>query len=200
MKVMIRVATGVCVAVLCGGFGFAWADAGTQVPSAPTESAAIGALVDRWSRRVTMIVADGAVALGSLVLAGLFLTGRASIGVVLLFVLGRAIPVRWAVQLLEPLVRLRGDRQGPGDRPGGLLGASHRGHPQLVDPIQLGEAVGDAESLLVAERSQIRIVPGQPPRRPIGLSVTDQHQVHGAKVLPGASPQPGRSSYHGADA
>jgi DHA3 family macrolide efflux protein-like MFS transporter len=52
---------------------------------------AIGALVDRWSRRVTMIVADGAVALGSLVLAGLFLTGRASIGVVLLFVLGRAI-------------------------------------------------------------------------------------------------------------
>src|SRR5688500_4950099 len=51
---------------------------------------AIGALVDRWSRRLTMIVADGAVALGSLVLAGLFLTGRASTTVVLLFVLWRA--------------------------------------------------------------------------------------------------------------
>lgn len=52
---------------------------------------AIGALVDRWSRRLTMIVADSAVALGSLVLAGLFLTGRASTTVVLLFLLWRAI-------------------------------------------------------------------------------------------------------------
>ena len=52
---------------------------------------AIGALVDRWSRRITMIVADSAVALGSLVLAGLFLTGRASTTWVLLFVLFRAI-------------------------------------------------------------------------------------------------------------
>ena len=33
---------------------------------------AIGALVDRWSRRLTMIVADSAVALGSLVLAWVF--------------------------------------------------------------------------------------------------------------------------------
>ena len=52
---------------------------------------AIGALVDRWSRRSTMIMADSAVALGSLVLAGLFLTGRASVPVVLLFLLWRAI-------------------------------------------------------------------------------------------------------------
>jgi DHA3 family macrolide efflux protein-like MFS transporter len=52
---------------------------------------AIGALVDRWSRRLTMIVADSAVALGSLVLAGLFLTGRASTTLVLLFLLWRAI-------------------------------------------------------------------------------------------------------------
>lgn len=52
---------------------------------------AIGALVDRWSRRLTMIAADSAVALGSLVLAGLFLTGRASTTVVLLFILWRAI-------------------------------------------------------------------------------------------------------------
>lgn len=52
---------------------------------------AVGALVDRWSRRLTMIVADSAVALGSLVLAALFLTGRASTTVVLLFVLWRAI-------------------------------------------------------------------------------------------------------------
>jgi len=41
MKVMIRVATGVCVAVLCGVPGVARVYAGTQVPSAPTESAAI---------------------------------------------------------------------------------------------------------------------------------------------------------------
>jgi DHA3 family macrolide efflux protein-like MFS transporter len=52
---------------------------------------AIGALVDRWNRRVTMLVADGAVALGSLVLAGLFLTGRASTTSVLLFLVWRAI-------------------------------------------------------------------------------------------------------------
>lgn len=52
---------------------------------------AIGALVDRWSRRVTMIVADGAVAVASLVLAGLFLTGRASTTVILFFILWRAI-------------------------------------------------------------------------------------------------------------
>jgi DHA3 family macrolide efflux protein-like MFS transporter len=52
---------------------------------------AIGALVDRWSRRLTMIVADAAVAVGSLVLAGLFFTGRASSAVVLLFILLRAI-------------------------------------------------------------------------------------------------------------
>lgn len=52
---------------------------------------AIGALVDRWSRRVTMILADGAVALGSIVLAGLFLTGRATPTLVLLFLLARAL-------------------------------------------------------------------------------------------------------------
>ena len=52
---------------------------------------AIGALVDRWSRRITMLVADGAVALGSLALAGLFLTGRASTTWVLLFLLWRSI-------------------------------------------------------------------------------------------------------------
>src|SRR5262245_47271317 len=52
---------------------------------------AIGALVDRWSRRLTMIVADSAVALGSLLLAGLFLTGRAGTTSVLFFLLCRAI-------------------------------------------------------------------------------------------------------------
>ena len=51
----------------------------------------IGALVDRWSRRITMLVADGAVAFGSLVLAGLFLTGRATTTSVLGFLLWRAI-------------------------------------------------------------------------------------------------------------
>jgi len=52
---------------------------------------AIGALVDRWSRRITMMVADGAVALGSLALAGLFLTERASTTSILLFILWRAV-------------------------------------------------------------------------------------------------------------
>jgi DHA3 family macrolide efflux protein-like MFS transporter len=52
---------------------------------------AIGALVDRWSRRVTMVVADAAVTLGSVALAGLFLTGRASATWVLVFILWRAI-------------------------------------------------------------------------------------------------------------
>jgi DHA3 family macrolide efflux protein-like MFS transporter len=52
---------------------------------------AIGALVDRWSRRLTMVVADSAVALGSLVLAALFLHGRAGTTVVIVFLLWRAI-------------------------------------------------------------------------------------------------------------
>ena len=52
---------------------------------------AIGALVDRCSRRVTMLVADGAVALASLALAGLFLAERASTTSVLLFILWRSI-------------------------------------------------------------------------------------------------------------
>ncbi|HEX6053025.1 MAG TPA: MFS transporter [Gemmatimonadaceae bacterium] len=51
----------------------------------------IGALVDRWSRRLTMIAADSAVALGSLALGGLFLAGRASTTVVLLFLCLRGI-------------------------------------------------------------------------------------------------------------
>jgi MFS transporter, DHA3 family, macrolide efflux protein len=38
-----------------------------------------GALVDRWSRRVVMMLSDGTVALTTLVLAGLFLSGRAEI-------------------------------------------------------------------------------------------------------------------------
>ena len=52
---------------------------------------AIGALIDRWSRRLTMIAADAAVALGSLVLAALFLAGNAGPAVVLLFILWRAV-------------------------------------------------------------------------------------------------------------
>lgn len=52
---------------------------------------AIGALVDRFSRRVTMIVADSTVALGSLVLAGLFVADRATPTLVLLFLFGRAV-------------------------------------------------------------------------------------------------------------
>ncbi len=52
---------------------------------------AIGALVDRWSRRVTMVAADGAVALGSVALAVLFLAGKASATSVLLFLLWRAV-------------------------------------------------------------------------------------------------------------
>lgn len=52
---------------------------------------AIGALVDRSSRRVTMIVADTAAALGSLALAALFLAGRASTTTALIFLLVRAV-------------------------------------------------------------------------------------------------------------
>jgi DHA3 family macrolide efflux protein-like MFS transporter len=51
----------------------------------------IGVLVDRWPRRLTMMAADGAVALGSLVLAGLFLAGRAETATVLVFLLWRAL-------------------------------------------------------------------------------------------------------------
>ncbi len=39
----------------------------------------VGALVDRWNRRMVMIVADGAIALSTLILAGLFWAGLAQI-------------------------------------------------------------------------------------------------------------------------
>jgi DHA3 family macrolide efflux protein-like MFS transporter len=52
---------------------------------------AAGALVDRWSRRLTMLAADGAVALGSLALAGLFVAGQATPSTVLFFLLWRAV-------------------------------------------------------------------------------------------------------------
>ncbi|RPH62934.1 MAG: MFS transporter [Chloroflexi bacterium] len=39
----------------------------------------VGALVDRWNRRIVMMVADGAIALATLVLAGLFWLGLAQV-------------------------------------------------------------------------------------------------------------------------
>jgi DHA3 family macrolide efflux protein-like MFS transporter len=73
----------------------------------------IGALVDRWSRARTMVIADGAVALGSLVLMVLFLSGRATTSAVLAFILWRAIGGAFhapamlaATSLLVPVERL----------------------------------------------------------------------------------------------
>ncbi|MEI7847620.1 MAG: MFS transporter, partial [Chloroflexota bacterium] len=39
----------------------------------------VGALVDRWNRRLVMIAADGALALATLALAGLFLLGHVEV-------------------------------------------------------------------------------------------------------------------------
>jgi DHA3 family macrolide efflux protein-like MFS transporter len=51
----------------------------------------IGALVDRWNRKTVMLAADGAIAVASLALAGLFATGRADIPHVLALLFVRAI-------------------------------------------------------------------------------------------------------------
>ena len=51
----------------------------------------MGALVDRWNRRVVMMAVDGGIALLSLGLAGLFWTGRARFGYVYAVMLLRAV-------------------------------------------------------------------------------------------------------------
>ncbi|GJM44927.1 MAG: MFS transporter [Gemmatimonadota bacterium] len=51
----------------------------------------IGALVDRWSRKTIMLVADGVIGLASLVLAGLFLRGSAGPEHVLVLLFVRAL-------------------------------------------------------------------------------------------------------------
>lgn len=51
----------------------------------------VGALVDRWNRKVTMLVSDAGVALASALLAYLFLTGAAGVGEVLILMLIRSI-------------------------------------------------------------------------------------------------------------
>jgi DHA3 family macrolide efflux protein-like MFS transporter len=51
----------------------------------------VGALVDRWSRRMVMIVADGAIALSTLVLAGLFLLGVVQIWHIYVILLLRSV-------------------------------------------------------------------------------------------------------------
>jgi MFS transporter, DHA3 family, macrolide efflux protein len=50
-----------------------------------------GAMVDRWSRRAIMMLSDGTVALATLALAGLFLSGRVEIWQVYLAMLVRAM-------------------------------------------------------------------------------------------------------------
>jgi len=50
-----------------------------------------GAYVDRWNRRKTMIIADGAIALLSLLLAWLFVTGQVQIWHVYVIMVGRAL-------------------------------------------------------------------------------------------------------------
>jgi DHA3 family macrolide efflux protein-like MFS transporter len=50
-----------------------------------------GAVVDRWSRRLVMMLSDGTVALATLVLAGLFLSGRVEIWHVYLAMLARSM-------------------------------------------------------------------------------------------------------------
>jgi DHA3 family macrolide efflux protein-like MFS transporter len=51
----------------------------------------VGALVDRWNRRVVMIVADGAIALATLVLAGLFWAGLAQVWHIYVILLIRSL-------------------------------------------------------------------------------------------------------------
>ncbi len=50
-----------------------------------------GALVDRWNRRLVMMAADGVIALATLVLAGLFLAGRAQTWHIYLILLIRSL-------------------------------------------------------------------------------------------------------------
>jgi DHA3 family macrolide efflux protein-like MFS transporter len=51
----------------------------------------VGALVDRWNRRVVMIIADGSIALATLVLAGLFWAGLAQVWHIYVILLIRSL-------------------------------------------------------------------------------------------------------------
>lgn len=81
----------------------------------------VGTLVDRWNRRITMIVADGVIAVATVGLAALFLTGAAQVWHVylLLFVRATAGGFHWAAMAAstslmvpkEHLTRIQGLNQ-----------------------------------------------------------------------------------------
>ncbi len=81
----------------------------------------VGALVDRWNRRITMIVADGVIAVATVGLAALFLTGTVQVWHVylLMFVRATAGGFHWAAMAAstslmvpkEHLTRIQGLNQ-----------------------------------------------------------------------------------------
>lgn len=95
-----------------------------------------------------------------------------------------AIPLGWVVDLLKPVVDLGFGPEVARNRVGGPHGPVHRGDPELVDPIQAGEAMCHPSGLLVTELGEIGIVSGQSIRGPVRLPVTDEEEIHDLKPRP----------------
>jgi len=92
-----------------------------------------GALVDRWSRRTVMIVADSSIALATLLLAALFATGHASIPFIYALMFVRAVGGAFHWPAMQASTTLMVPRQHL-SRVAGLNQALH-GAAMLVPPL-----------------------------------------------------------------
>ena len=89
-----------------------------------------------------------------------------------------ALPICRVVDFLKPIVCF--EVLGKLDRDGlrRLPCSVHRRTPQLVDTVKGYKSMCHSESLLTSEFGEVGIVACGPVRSPVGLSVTDEEEVH----------------------